>query len=132
MSTLSIHIDYTDRPEGSFSKLNTLSDGFKVIATIFRLYKNYRPFTFFGILSAILMLIGSGFFLTILIEYFRTGLVLRFPTLFVSLFIILISIMCFVCGLILETVVSNHRQQFELRFKQVKDSFENLRGSIRA
>lgn len=121
----SVPIEYSDRPEGSFSKLNTFSDGFKVIKTIFRLCKNYRPFTFFGIIASILFLIGGGAFTAILVEYLRTGLVLRFPTLFVALFIILISIMSFVCGLILETVASNSRQSYELRFMQVA---EILRG----
>ena len=118
-------IEYSDRPEGSFSKLNTFSDGFKVLKTIFRLCKNYRPLTFFGAVAAILFLVGGGAFLTVLADYFRTGLVLRFPTLFVSLFIILTSIMSFVCGLILETVASNSRQSYEIRFIQVR---EFLRG----
>jgi len=123
-----IPIDYIDRPEGSFSKLNTFSDGFKVIKTIFRMCKNYRPFAFFGMISAFLMLVGGGVFLTVLVDYIRTGLVLRFPTLFVSLFIILISMMSFVCGLILETVASGSKQSFELRFIQVKDSLEKAKG----
>ena len=127
LSIRTVDIEYADRPEGSFSKLNTFSDGFKVIATIFRMCKNYRPFTFFGIISLFLILVGGGAFLTILFAYFQTGLVLRFPTLFVSLFIILISIMCFVCGLILETVAINSRQQFELNFLRVKDSLKNWR-----
>jgi len=116
-------IEYSDRPEGSFSKLNTFRDGFKVIKTIFRLCKNYRPLTFFGIIAALLFLIGGGVFTAILVDYFRTGLVMRFPTLFVALFTILISILSFVCGLILETVASNSRQAFELRFIQVLQDF---------
>ena len=121
-------IDYSDRPEGSFSKLNTFSDGFKVIKTIFRLCKNYRPLTFFGVIAAILFLVGGGAFITILVDYFRTGLVLRFPTLFVSLFIILTSIMAFVCGLVLETVASNSRQSYEIRFIQVKEFLYSIGG----
>ena len=121
----SIPIEYSDRPEGSVSKLNTFSDGLKVITTIFRLCKNYRPFAFFGIIAALLFFVGGGVFVTVLAEYLRTGLVLRFPTLFVSLFIILASIMSLVCGLILETVASNSRQFYEIRFIQVKES---LRG----
>ena len=120
-------IEYADRPEGSFSKLNTFSDGFKVLKTIFRLCKNYRPFVFFGIIAAILFVVGGGAFTTILVDYFRTGFVLRFPTLFVSLFIILISIMSFVCGLILETVASNSRQSYEIRFIQVKEFLMSLK-----
>ncbi|MCL2405615.1 MAG: glycosyltransferase [Defluviitaleaceae bacterium] len=116
-------IEYSDRPEGSFSKLNTFRDGFKVLKTIFRLCKNYRPLTFFGIIALILFLVGGGAFVTVLVDYLRTGLVLRFPTLFVSLFIILTSIMSLVCGLILETVASINRKSYELRFIQVKEHF---------
>jgi len=122
-------IEYTDRPEGSFSKLNTFSDGFKVIKTIFRLCKNYRPFAFFGVLTAILLLVGGGAFISVLVDYFRTGLVQRFPTLFVSLSVMLMSIMSFVCGLILETVASNSRQSYEIRFIQVKESLHVLKKS---
>ena len=119
-------IEYTDRPEGSLSKLNTFSDGLKVIKTIFRLCKNHRPFAFFGIIAVLLFFVGGGAFITILAEYLRTGLVLRFPTLFVSLFIILTSIMSFVCGLILETVASNNRQSYEIRFIQVKEFLQGV------
>jgi len=121
-------IEYADRPEGSVSKLNTFSDGFKVIKTIFRLCKNYRPLVFFGVIATMLLLVGGGAFIFVLVDYFRTGLVQRFPTLFVSLSIMLMSIMSFVCGLILETVASNSRQAYELRFIQVKESLYTLRS----
>lgn len=121
-------IEYADRPEGSVSKLNTFSDGFKVIKTIFRLCKNYRPFFFFGVIALILLLVGGGAFISVLVDYFRTGLVLRFPTLFVALSIMLMSIMAFVCGLILETVASSNRKSYEIRFLQVKEAqFMNIR-----
>jgi len=131
LSINSVHVDYADRPEGSYSKLSTFSDGLKVIKTIIRMWKNYRPFAFFGVVSAILFLIGAGAFMFPLYEYVTTGFVYKVPTLFVSLFIILISILSFVCGLILETVASNNKQQFELRFKHVKESMERQKGSIR-
>jgi len=114
-------IEYSDRPEGSFSKLNTFSDGFKVLMTIFRLCKNYRPLAFFGMIAALLLLVGVGAFVSVLVDYVQTGLVLRFPTLFVSLFTVLISILSFVCGLILETVASNSRKSYEIRFMQVNE-----------
>ena len=124
----SIPIDYTDRPEGSFSKLNTFSDGFRVVTTIFKLCKNYRPFSFFSVLTVSLLILGGWTFSTVLLDYLRTGLVLRFPTLFVALFIILMGTVCFVCGLILETVAANNRQSYEMRFIQIKETFGNLRG----
>ena len=113
-------IDYQDRPEGSVSKLNTFSDGFKVIKTIFKLYKNYRPLSFFGITALLLSLLGLGFFAPVFVEYIQTGLVARFPTLFVSLFIILSSILSLSCGLILDNISANDRRMFELHFIRMK------------
>ena len=128
LAVRTVNVDYADRPEGSFSKLNTFSDGFKVIKTIFRMCKNYRPLTFFGIISALLLLLGGGAFLFILVDYFQTGLVLRFPTLFVALFLILMSVISFACGLMLETVASSNRQSFELHFIKMKGFLEKARG----
>ena len=76
-------VDYRDRPEGSESKLNTVSDGIKVLRTIFRLFKNYRPMMFFGTIAFILFLLSLGFFIPVMIEYVQTGLVPKFPTLIV-------------------------------------------------
>lgn len=83
MQVENVVIEYRDRPEGSESKLNTYSDGFKVLRTILRLYKNYRPLSFFGIIAAFLAILSVGFLLPVLQEYFVTGLVSRFPTLIV-------------------------------------------------
>ena len=123
----SVPIEYTDRPEGSFSKLNTFSDGFKVLVTIFNMCKNYRPFSFFGLIALALFILGVGIFLPVFTEFLQTGLVLRFPTLFVALFIILASIMSFVCGLILETVSVNNRQLYEHRFMQVQETLRSMK-----
>ncbi|MCL1862918.1 MAG: glycosyltransferase [Defluviitaleaceae bacterium] len=117
----SIPIDYKDRPEGSVSKLNTYSDGARVLRTIFRLYKNYRPLRFFGVLALICMILGVGFFVPILIEFLQTGYVLRFPTLFVSLFVILAGLLSFACGLILDNVSAIDRRMFELHFVKIKE-----------
>jgi len=119
MLVYTIPIDYKDRPAGSVSKLNTFSDGIKVLKTIIRLFKNYRPMLFFGLCGSILAFIGLAFFTTVLIEYFQTGLVLRFPTLFLSLFLILSSIQAFTCGLILDSVAENNRRLYELEFKRI-------------
>jgi len=117
----SLPIDYQDRPEGSFSKLNTFSDGTKVLRTIFRLYKNYRPMRFFGFLSFVSVALGTVFFVPVLIEFIQTGYVARFPTLFVALFVILAGVMLFACGLILDNVSSTNRRMFELHFIRIKD-----------
>jgi glycosyltransferase involved in cell wall biosynthesis len=109
-----IPVDYRDRPAGSVSKLNTIQDGVKVIRTIFRLCKDFKPFAFFGGLALLLFLISILIIIPIFVEYFHTGLVPRFPTLIVSGFVALAALQCFMCGLILETESKKHRQNFEL------------------
>ena len=108
-----IPVEYRDRPNGSVSKLNTYSDGFKVLKTIGRLFKEYKPFRFFGILSFLFFVISLVFGIPVFVEYFQSGLVPRFPTLFFSLSMLVISFLLFICGIILEVVVKKHRQLFE-------------------
>ena len=110
-----IPIDYRDRPEGSNSKLNTFSDGFKVLRTIFTLFKEYRPMRFFGWLAVLLAVVGTILVIPVLMNYFDTGLVMRFPTLFVSLFLFLAALQSFFTGLCLDVMVSKDRKQYELR-----------------
>ncbi len=110
-----IPIDYRDRPEGSNSKLNTFSDGFKVLRTIFTLFKEYRPMHFFGWLAVLLAVVGTILVIPVLMDYFDTGLVMRFPTLFVSLFLFLAALQSFFTGLCLDVMVSKDRKQYELR-----------------
>ena len=109
-----IPVGYKDRPAGSVSKLNTYSDGFKVLKTIARLFKEYKPMIFFGIVSTLFFIISMIFATPVFIEYFKTGLVPRFPTLIFSGFLLIISMLMLVCGIILEVVVKKHRQLFEL------------------
>lgn len=109
-----IPVAYRDRVDGSKSKLNTYSDGFKVLKTIFKLFKEYKPMAFFGIMSFIFFLISVCFGTPVFVEYFETGLVLRFPTLIFSGFMLMISMLMLICGIILEVVVEKHRQLFEL------------------
>ncbi|MFV0343525.1 MAG: glycosyltransferase family 2 protein [Anaerocolumna sp.] len=111
----SIPVTYRDRPQGSESKLNTFSDGFKVIKTILRLFKDYRPFLFFGIVAVILLLTSTFMFIPILLEYLNTGLVPRIPTLIVSAVCGLAAIQSFTCGLILDTESKKAKQNFELQ-----------------
>lgn len=107
-------IDYQDRPEGSESKLNTYSDGFKVLMTILRLFRTYRPMGFFGGISAILLLLAIGFFIPVLVTYLRTGLVPNFPTLIVCGFAVIAALISFFSGLILKTIYQKNRQDFEM------------------
>ncbi len=108
-------VQYKDRPEGSVSKLNTFSDGFKILKIIFILFKEYRPLLFFGWLALILALVSVGLFIPILIEFFETGFVPRFPTLFVSIFFALVAIQSFFTGLCLDVIVQKDRKMFELK-----------------
>ena len=109
-----IPVGYRDRPEGSHSKLNTVSDGIKVLRTIFILFREYKPFMFFSLISILLWIISLIMFIPVLIEFFETGLVPRFPTLIVSGVIALFGILMFTCGIILDVVIKKHRQLYEL------------------
>ena len=118
-------IDYRDRPEGSVSKLNTYSDGFKVLRTIMRLYRSYKPFGFFTLIAALLALISVIFFVPILQEYWATHLVPRFPTLIVCCFIMLSAVQSFFAGVILSTMAIGDRRQFEMQLNMLQRHKEN-------
>ena len=107
-------IEYRDRPEGSESKLNTYSDGMKVLFTILRLFRNYKPMQFFSIVSLILTVISVGFFIPVLVDYINSGLVERFPTLIVCGFTFLTAIVSLFSGLILANIQQKNRQDFEM------------------
>lgn len=113
-------IDYRDRPDGSESKLNTYSDGAKVLKTIMGLYKNYKPMQFFGLLAAILMIIAFAMFMPVFAVYLKTGLVPNFPTLIVSGFIAMAALQSFFAGLVLSTIVQKDRQLFEYKLQMVQ------------
>lgn len=113
-------IEYRDRPSGSESKLNSYSDGLKVLKTIGRLYKNYRPIGFFGGVSLMLILISAVMFIPVLFDFLHTGMVPHFPTLIVSGFIALAAIISFFSGLILATIVEKDRQAYEFRLQLIE------------
>lgn len=121
-------VDYRDRPKGSESKLNTFSDGFKVLKTIGKMYRNYKPFSFFSLLSALLFIISLILFTPVFIQYLDTGLVERFPTLIVSGFIALAALQSLFSGLILSTIVAKEKQDFEYKLQTMhelrKDRYE--------
>lgn len=120
----SVVITYRDRPEGSVSKLNTVSDGMKVLGTIGKLYKNNKPFAFFGLIALALVLIAGLLFFPVLSEFFRTGEVRRFPTLIVSGFIAIAAIQSFFSGLILETMREKNRHDFEMDLIAIQDRYQ--------
>jgi uncharacterized membrane protein len=120
LSVACVPVGYRDRPEDSPSKLNTVSDGFKVLKTIARLFKEYRPMPFFGILALLLLLVATVLFIPVLVEYIQTGLVPRFPTLIVSGVMTTLAILLLMCGIILDTVAKKHRQLFEVNLNILK------------
>ena len=117
-------IEYRDRPEGSESKLNTYSDGFKVLRTIASLFRTYKPMAFFGVIALILAILG--FMVPVLIEFNQTGLVARFPTLIVCGFVILAAMVSFFAGLQLQTITRKNRQDFEMELQHVHYEYEHL------
>ena len=123
-------IDYRDRPDGSESKLNTYSDGFKVLKTIARLYKNYKPRQFFSIIALILFIIAVVFFIPVLVEYIKTGLVPNFPTLIACGFCVTAALMSYFSGMILSTIVQKNKQDFEYKLINTEREFrmENRDG----
>lgn len=119
MQIENVIVEYRDRPEGSVSKLNTYSDGFKVLGTIFRLYRDYKPFGFFSLLALVFAVAAISFFIPVLLEYMKTGLVLKFPTLIVCGFVMMAAIQSFFAGLILSNMALKNRRDFEYRFTLV-------------
>lgn len=116
-------IDYRDRPQGSESKLNTYSDGFKVLRTVGRLFRSYKPFGYFSLVACVLFLLAIGFFIPVLADYFRTGLVQRFPTLITCGFVAIAALQSLFSGLILHTMRQKDRQDFEARLITISDEY---------
>jgi len=119
MCIQNVIVDYRDRPEGSVSKLSTYSDGSKVLGTILKLFKNYKPFSFFTWLTVLLTMVALILFIPVFADYLRTGLVDRFPTLIVSGFIELAAVQSFFAGMILSDIAKQNRRQFEMDYNRV-------------
>ena len=113
-------IEYRDRPEGSESKLNTYSDGFKVLKTIVRLFKSYKPLAFFGTIAAMLMILAVAFFVPVFATYLKIGEVPNFPTLIVCGFAVLAAIQSLFSGMILQNIVQKNRQDFEMELHRIE------------
>jgi len=113
-------IDYRDRPEGSESKLNTFSDGFKVIKLFFNLVRLYKPLLFFGVVSVILFILGILFMIVPISEYFEYKYVYKVPTLIFSIMLIIVSLLAFMTGLILDNISIIDRKNFKVRYNSSK------------
>ena len=118
-------IEYRDRPEGSESKLNTISDGMKVLNMILQLFREYKPLGFFSWIAVILGLTGIGFFVPVFIDYLNTGLVERFPTLIVAGFFVVAGLLFWMCGVILQVVVKKHKQLAEVQMNIISKMYRN-------
>lgn len=119
-----IIINYRDRPEGSQSKLNTYSDGIKVIKTIFKLFRVYKPLNYFGIISLCLIALSVVMFIPVIADYLQTGLVPKFPTLIVSCFLCTAGIQSLFAGLILDNIHQKSKQDFEMSLNKAVADFE--------
>ncbi len=115
-----IPVSYRDRPEGSVSKLNTYSDGIKVLKTIATLFKEYKPAMFFNICAFIFLIVGIVIGIPAYAGYFVTGLVEKFPSLIVSCFAIMIALLFFVTGIILQVIAKKQKQNYELYLNLIK------------
>ncbi|MFU2164214.1 glycosyltransferase family 2 protein [Streptococcus pluranimalium] len=110
-----VPITYQDRPEGSESKLNTFSDGFKVLKMIFNLFKDYKPLLFFSLVSAVLFILGLLVGIPVISEYAQTGLIQKMPSAILATGLMILSSLAFVAGFILDTIVRQNRMQYELK-----------------
>ncbi len=117
-------IEYRDRPEGSESKLNTYSDGMKVLGTIVRLFRNYKPLAFFGIIALVLLILAAIFFIPVIVKYAQTGLVGKIPTLIVCGFVVTAAIQSFFTGLLLQTIKQKNQSDFEMRLLAIEASYK--------
>ena len=118
-----IPIDYRDRPEGSLSKLNTVSDGIKVVKTIARMFKDYRPFKFFGIIAIIFFILGLLVGLPVLIEFFKTAYITKIPSAILATGFMSLAAIALQCAIILDTITRQHREDYELnilRYEQME------------
>ncbi|MDK7192320.1 glycosyltransferase family 2 protein [Gardnerella vaginalis] len=105
-------IQYRDRPQGSVSKLDTVGDGIRVLSTIFHMIREYKPMPFFGTLGVLITLCGLGACMLPFIEFWRTHLVTRFPTLIGAVMLIIAGLLLFIAGIILDILAKNDRKQF--------------------
>ena len=120
MALKNVVVEYRDRPEGSTSKLNTFSDGARVLRPLLRLYRDYQPMRFFGAAALFLTLLAAVFFFPVLLEYLKTGLVPRFPTLIICGFCAIAALLSLFTGMILQTLAARNRQDFEYRLIQAQ------------
>jgi len=121
-----VPVTYRDRPEGSESKLNTVSDGLKVLKTIAKLFRDYKPKLFFGTCAVFFIILSIILFIPVMVNYVETGLVPNFPTLIVSGVSLIIGFLLWICGVILHVLVNKNRQQYEMTLNDIANRFRDL------
>jgi glycosyltransferase involved in cell wall biosynthesis len=119
-----VPINYRNRPEGSESKLNTFSDGWKVLKTIFILFKDYKPFLFFSLWALLFFILGLAVGIPVVVEFIQTKFITRVPSAILAVGLMIFALLSFTCGLILDTVAAAHRKQYELELNRI---YEHLR-----
>ena len=118
-----IPIVYRDRPEGSSSKLNTVGDGIKVVKTIARMFKDYKPFKFFGLIALILFIIGLAIGIPVLVEFFKTAYITKVPSAILATGFMGLAAVSLQCGIVLDTITRQHKEDYELnllRYEQIE------------
>ena len=121
-------IDYRDRPEGSFSKLNTVKDGARVMKTLFTIFKDYRPFTFFSLLALLFFLLGLAAGVPVLVEFARTAFIEHVPLAILASALEIMALLSFTCGMMLDTIVKADKRNYELRLLQYRSEHETRRA----
>lgn len=116
-----VPIDYRDRPEGSESKLNTISDGAKVLRMIFTLFKDYKPMLFFSVWAALFLILGLAVGTPVVMEYVQTSFITKVPSAILAVGFVLLAMLSFACGLILDTVAGTHRKNYELQLNRISE-----------
>ncbi len=119
MPLAEVPTQYRERPPGSVSKLRTYSDGLRILHTIIKLVKEERPLQFFSIAGLVLLVLGLLISLPVLITFFQTGLVPRLPTAVLSMGFVVVAMLSFTCGLILDSVARGRREAKRLAYLAV-------------
>ncbi|MFD2922529.1 glycosyltransferase family 2 protein [Halobacillus naozhouensis] len=119
-----IPIEYKDRPDGSESKLNTFSDGYKVLNKIFNLFKEYKPLLFFSFWAVVFLLLGLSAGVPVIVEFINTGYISKVPSAILAVGLVILSMLSLVCGLILDTVAANFNKQYELELNKIKSDMK--------
>ena len=125
MQVVNVPITYRDRPEGSESKLNTFSDGYKVLLTLFNLFKDNRPFLFFGCLSLIIFILGLVVGIPVIDEFIKTAYITKVPSAILAAALMINAFLLMSVGIILDAIKNQKRYLFECHMNDIIKSFKD-------